>query len=105
MNEINKIGPTGMDPKKGAVAKKPQPNEVEKFRELLKSAEAFSAEVDRTVEGAQSASMDTQVTQIGKTLESLEGIVKQLEPAKGEHHGPTAKQAADKYGKMDLKKS
>lgn len=103
MSEINKIGPAGVEPHKALQAKPARLGEGDKFKDLLKTVEAFSAEVDRTVDEGPAASMDSKVSQINKTIDSLEGIVRQLEPGKPEHHGPTAKQAADKYGKMDKK--
>jgi len=101
MSEINKISPVGLEPTKvQGGPKKPQPEEP-KFQEFLKSAEVFSQEVEQLIKAAEEGTVNAKVNTVGKTIDSLGELVSHLNPDKP--HGPTAKQALERYEKQDPK--
>lgn len=102
MSEINKIGPLAPHPVEHKALKKEAPEGLF-AEELLKSAQAVDQEIDQMIQGAQESNMDSQVNEIGKSIQSLAGIVENLAPEKGEKQATLPKLAASRYEKMDPK--
>lgn len=101
MSEINKLGPVNLEPGKvQGGPKKPQPEETN-FQEFLKSAEVFSQEVDQLLQTAEEETVNAKVNTVGKTIDVLGDLVNHLNPDKP--HGPTPKQALERYEKQDPK--
>src|SRR3989339_684786 len=102
MSEITKIGPLVG---KGIEVKKThkEASEGAFAEQLFKSAQAVDQAIDKMLQGAQAGNMDAQVNEIGKTIQSVAGIMENLSPEAGEKVHTPPKLVASRYEKMDPK--
>jgi len=101
MTEINKISPAGNIGLNQKPAHQAKHNDDQKFRELLKSAEVFSKEVDQMIQKAETDSVNGKVDTVGKTIDTLGEIASQM--VMKNPHAPTKQSALERYEKQDSK--
>jgi len=101
MTEINKIHPVGPAAHNNKPTPHVKPQDDQKFRELLKSAEVFSKEVDQMIQQAETDSVNGKVDTVGKTIDTLGEIVSQMGVEKP--HGTSAHSALERYEQQDAK--
>jgi len=101
MSEINKIGSSLVDATKPKQTLKPDVGQQGKFRDILKSAEVFSQEVDQMIQKAEADSVNGRVSNVGKTIDTLGEIVSQINPEKVA--GRSVVKGIQQYEKQDLK--